>query len=139
MNLLQFLFGGDLSYRLDIEELKAKVASTNAVRAESQLTELYLTKQIEALQTRVGELNLVVEGLLRVLAQNGMLVPEQFAELLKEIDSEDGKHDGQRRASRSDVPERYPKCDARIPSTHTYCQFCGERFDDTERRNDDRI
>jgi len=77
------------------------------------------------LQSEIGRLNLVVEGLVRLVLNKGLADSTELADLLSEIDLEDGKADGQLNTASAAVPEWCEKCEARIRPGWTSCSFCG--------------
>ena len=79
----------------------------------------------EDLQSEIGRLNLVVEGLVRLVLNKGLTNSSELADLLSEIDVEDGTADGQLNTAQTTVPEWCEKCEARIRPGWTTCSFCG--------------
>jgi hypothetical protein len=79
-------------------------------------------------ESEVGRLNLVVEALVRLVVRKGLAKPAELAELLAQIDREDGVEDGQLKTHRSDVPEWCDECEARIAPGWTSCAFCGVNY-----------
>jgi len=79
-------------------------------------------------ESEVGRLNLVVEALVRLVVRKGLAKPAELAELLAQIDREDGVADGQLKTQRSDVPEWCEDCEARIAPSWTSCAFCGAKY-----------
>ncbi|MFP6762938.1 MAG: hypothetical protein VB858_04950 [Planctomycetaceae bacterium] len=86
------------------------------------------------LQSEIGRLNLVVEALVRLVLNKGLADSTELADLLSEIDLENGTADGQLNTTHSAVPEWCKKCEARIPPGWTSCSFCGEAFDQVPTR-----
>lgn len=132
MSLLPYLFDNTWSQRRDIENLRSKITSTTAQLGTARLTETQLREEVQKLQAGIGQLKLVTEALIRTLVKHGLTKPHDLADLMHEIDLEDGREDGQFDESRIGVPEWCPKCEARIAQDKTYCVFCGERFDGSE-------
>ncbi len=79
-------------------------------------------------ESEVGRLNLVVEALVRLVVRKGLAKPAELAELLAQIDREDGVEDGQFKTHRSTVPEWCEECEARIAPGWTSCAFCGASY-----------
>lgn len=82
------------------------------------------------LQSEIGRLNLVVEALVRLVVRKGLTKPADLAELLAQIDREDGLEDGQLKTHRTTAPEWCTECEARIAPGWTSCAFCGQRYDE---------
>lgn len=126
MNLLDFLLIGDvvpdsepdrsMSYGPDLS------LWANLPRPEAG------SEQVDGLSRRVGQLNLAVAGLIRLLVRQGAVKPAELSALMREIDLEDGSADGQLAEPKPRVPEWCPKCEAKTAPRKTYCVFCGERF-----------
>ena len=132
MSLINHLFDSEWRQRSDIESLKSQVANAHSRVAMARVGEANAAEQIEELNTRVGKLNLVVEALFRTMTQQGLIKPNEFTEMLRAIDLEDGELDGQRNEPRPNVPEWCPDCEAKINPAKTYCMFCGLRFEDAD-------
>jgi len=132
MSLINHLFDNEWRQRSDIESLKSQVATAHTQASLTRVSEASTNEQFEHLKARVGKLNLVVEALFRTMTQQGLIKPNEFTELLREIDLEDGELDGQRNEPRPNVPEWCPDCEAKIHPAKTYCMFCGRRFDDVK-------
>ncbi len=130
MSLIPYLFDNDWTQQSGVE-LDAFAASQNGLtpvtnrRSESQLQE-----QCGKLEGHIGQLNLVVEALVRMAISNGTIKPKELAELMHTIDQEDGQQDGQYHNNQHQAPEWCPECEARVPSGKTHCVFCGLRFED---------
>jgi hypothetical protein len=84
---------------------------------------------VAALARRVGQLNLVVAALVRHTVKQGIVKPAELSALMREIDLEDGRVDGELNERRPITPEWCPKCQAKTAPNKSYCMFCGHPFD----------
>jgi len=127
MNLFDMFFGAELG----AAEAKARLFGGSDgpdLSLWSQRPQTASNDKLGACETRVGQLHLVVAALIRSLVKQGTINPTELSELMKEIDLEDGKADGQLGERGPDVPEWCPTCKARVARSKTFCVFCGRRF-----------
>ena len=129
MSMLVHLFDNDWCQRRDIEDLRSQVNSANSRMDFAKFTESQFMEKVERLEGRVGQLNLLVSTLTRVVLNRQLVSKPQLVELMRQIDLEDGVEDGQLHEKRPDVPEWCPDCEAKITPGKTLCIFCGKRFD----------
>ena len=76
---------------------------------------------------------MLTEALVRLSINQGLAKPRHLAELIREIDLEDGTQDGQLKNA-SSVPDWCPEREAKVPPGKAYCVFCGEHFEDDADR-----
>ena len=114
------------------DEWAADSASHNlslwAGRPQAQLPET-----VASLEKRLGELNLLVAAVVRMLVKRELLNKTDLAEFMKAIDPEDGKVDGRLGEPVPDSPESCPRCNSRVRPGRTSCVFCGQQFNGKEQ------
>lgn len=111
-------FDDDYKQRDDIESLKVSAGSV----AQSTGS---LERRVGQLADRVGRLELTVQGVYRVVEQQGFITDEQFRQLLVQVDLEDGREDGRVGPDRSEKAPKCPSCERPINRKRTNCVFCG--------------
>lgn len=130
MSLVPYLFDGDWTQHSDVEHLASRLDHLEQRPLIPRLSDGQLQDKCQVLEGRVGQLNLVVEALVRMAVSNGTIKPKELAELMQGIDREDGEEDGQYNELGPQAPQGCPRCEARIPAGMTNCVFCGLRFED---------
>lgn len=121
------LFDDDYKQRDDIESLKVSAGST--ARSTGSLE-----RRVGQLADRLGRLELTVQGVYRVLEEQGSITNEQFRELLVQVDLEDGREDGRVGPDRSERAPKCPSCARPISRKRTSCVFCGAELPKSKPR-----
>jgi hypothetical protein len=129
-NLLSYLLDACEAVEVQDDRRSPQVIVRDDRSLWSTMPKPQLVEKVRALDRRLGQLNLVISALVRSLVRHELIKPAELSELMKEIDLEDGKQDGQLGERRAHVPEWCPKCQAKIQEDKTYCVFCGARFDE---------
>lgn len=112
-----YLAGSPVINRGDIDKLEVHTRHIKEALIDQDRTN-------ESLRTDIARLLLVVETLRRALISRGVLTQQEFEELLKEVDLEDGVPDGLR--TRRKVPrKKCPHC-GRLNRNRAYCYVCGQ-------------
>ena len=102
------------SVRSDIRDQKLNLD-------ESELSAVSMRQDIE-------KLFLIVEALWGIIKQTTNLTDEDFKELIRQIDLEDGKPDG-RNSSNAEI-RKCTNCGRTILRGQTKCAYCGEEIAD---------
>ncbi|MEQ8821669.1 MAG: hypothetical protein RLY93_15645 [Sumerlaeia bacterium] len=95
--------------------VQAMVGSTVDTQARSSAQEMEL---------KLERQNLVIQTLLMLLLEKGVIHDQEFREWLAYVDGLDGKVDGRVREDKS--PVACPKCGRNSPRQSPSCQYCGE-------------
>jgi len=91
MSLMKYMFDNDWMQRGDIEALRnrSRTADRTARRRNRQTDD-----RIDDLENEVAELALLSRVLLTMLHESNVIDPNQFGEVMRRIDAEDGVIDG---------------------------------------------
>jgi hypothetical protein len=126
MNILDYFFGAEMVGQF---EGQRPVSSGPDMSLWASRPDTKPATQVEVLTRRVGQLSLAVAALVRLCVKQGLAKPAELSALMREIDLEDGREDGQLNERAPQTPEWCPKCEAKIATGKPYCMFCGQRFD----------
>ncbi len=91
MSLMKYLFDHDLLQRGDIEDLRRR---SSAAERRSRRQSRNTAKRIDDLEGEVAELALLCRALLTVLHESDVIDAQQFSDVMRRIDAEDGVIDG---------------------------------------------
>lgn len=111
-----------LESRPGMESYSPERATQQALQREARES-----RQRDELVSRVGNLFMVVESMLRLLKAKGILDEADLRRMEQQVDQEDGQQDGEFHPGQPPTPSHCPKCDARIAPSKTMCMFCGHR------------
>ena len=81
---------------------------------------------IESLQEMVEQQNLVIQTLLVLLLDKGVIMEEEFNDWAKKMDELDGVRDGRLSEDRSQI--KCPDCAHKNPHGSTKCEECGKEL-----------
>lgn len=117
MSLWSYLFDSDLKQRADIDAL-SEGAVAGAVSAAGTERRLGRTN------ARIDRVELMLEGIFRVLERRHLLTAEELRDLLVQIDLEDGREDGRIGADRAARAPACPSCGRPVNPRRDACVFC---------------
>jgi hypothetical protein len=117
MSLWNFLFDSDLRQRADIDALEqgAVAGATSAAATERRLGHT---------NERIDQLELMLEGIYRVLEQRGHVTAQEFRDLLVQVDLEDGREDGRVGPDRAAKSPKCTACGRPVNPRRDACVFC---------------
>ena len=119
------MFDNDFFRRDDIEELKKHNKSLSSRVIDSNILSKELQTRVRQLEEDLASLALFNQTLLRMVIEKEVCEAQEFINLLKMIDLEDGVADGkitpQRELDNPDCPE----CARRLPKGKNRCMYCG--------------
>ena len=91
----RMLLLGNLGQQLDIEEQRREIQNLRSrVRSESRAAAGDIEVRLDVLERQSDEMKLYLAALVRYLAAKGHLDLTEFAQLVDEVDAEDGSTDG---------------------------------------------
>ena len=82
---------------------------------------------IEQLQRKVGQQNLIIQTLIAILLEKGVFTEDEFHEIIEEIDELDGKKDGALAEDKS--PVTCKACGKNNSRTKDKCMWCGKALE----------
>lgn len=97
--------------------------NVSADAASARATAQAASHSVDRLEQRLGAMELAVETLLRGLIQSGKLSEEEFFQLARQIDMEDGVMDGRRDMNK--LRKVCPQCSKASPADRHRCMWCG--------------
>ncbi len=86
---------GDIGNRLDIEDTERDIAQLKRKIAGNFNKDMSQDQKIEALINENAELKLYLASLIRLLMAKGNITQQELEAMVKSVDAEDGKEDGQ--------------------------------------------
>jgi hypothetical protein len=126
MSLFRYLFDHDWFQRADIirleEENKGLSNRMDFARDDTRRLE----DRIAALETDAAQMALFNKTLLRMMVEKQVCAPQEFTNLLRMLDLQDGVKDGKVTAALSaDAPPSCPRCRRPLPRNKPRCMYCG--------------
>jgi hypothetical protein len=86
---------GNLGQQLDIEDQRRELQELRSrVRSESRQSSQNIELRLDILERQSDEMKLYMAALVRYLAGKGQINLNEFAQLVDEVDAEDGATDG---------------------------------------------
>ena len=86
---------GDIGNRLGIEDTEQDIARLKRQITGSFNKDMSQDQKIEALIQENAELKLYLASLIRILMAKGNITQQELEAMVKSVDAEDGKEDGQ--------------------------------------------
>lgn len=128
MSLFRCLFDSDWMRRADLERLNEKAGELEARVLSTRSKSATLESDVAELRRDVSGMMLMLETVVRVLADRGLCSREDFVARMRAVDAEDGIEDGQLKPKPPATREmRY--CDAcEHYSALRACNYCGRLF-----------
>jgi len=102
-------------------------AARELMRSFSQPYDDVVETDVEVLQRRLDQQNLVIQTLLALLLEKGVVKEDEFREWVKRMDQLDGARDGKLAEDRSEAP--CPSCGKPNVRTASKCRHCGEELE----------
>lgn len=118
MSLWQYFFDSEGAQRADIERLKTQVASADGVSHAS-------LEDVDRIKRQLNRVELVLEGLVRALAEEKLVDREKLVSLIQRIDLEDGIEDGRIGPDRVAGAAKCPFCAKPLNPKRSACIYCG--------------
>jgi len=91
MSIWNYVFDNEWRQRSDIEALRNRASRTRTRMRSSRSQQ---DARVDQLEDEVGELALLSRALLTILREQGVVDPARLAEVMHDIDAEDGVVDG---------------------------------------------
>lgn len=99
----------------------ASIANVSALSADSRSRET--RDDVQRLEKRLGMIELGIETLIRLGVQKGHFSEQEFIEMARKVDAEDGVLDGRRDLHK--LRRQCPKCSKISPADNNTCYWCG--------------
>lgn len=130
MSFFRYLFDNDWIQRADIDHLEERASELEYHVLRSGNSSKNLESDVAHLRRDVSRMMLMLEAVLRTLADKGLCSREDLVRRMQAIDAEDGLIDGKMTLPSSGKPElRYcDACQHHNPAHLQACQYCGRLF-----------
>ncbi len=126
-----YLFDNDLAQRSDIERIKAEAETNSSVSVVQN-------ERLAAAEKRIGQLELTVEALVRVLEAHSGLSRDELTLLIQRIDLADGVEDGVLGPDHSESAPKCGSCGRPINPRRQSCLFCNAPADARAKKTPQR-
>ena len=128
MSVFRSLFDNDWFQRKDINRLEEETSSAAGRLDSARDRTMRLEDRVTALEDNLAQLVLFNKTLLRMIVEKQVCAPEEFTNLFKMLDREDGTEDGKV----TSAPEAGGKllcrnCRRPLPKNKRWCMYCGHR------------